>query len=111
MGDGIPKATKPQEGDLYKVITAHGKTFALYYGYYEETDRQNPDVEPMEMYPNFLKTPVYTDAGIPFVTAMQKPCIYFQGEVCEDNICYQCLHYEKCEELLGICKCETRQKK
>ena len=28
-----------KEGDLYKVITIYGKTFELYYGYYEEKDR------------------------------------------------------------------------
>ena len=102
---------KPKEGDLYKAITAHGKTFELYYGYYEEIDRQNPNVAPMEIYPNFLKTPVYTDDGVPFVTAMQKTCEYFKGEVDEDNTCYQCGYYEKCEELLGVCKCRLRQKK
>ncbi len=109
----IPQTTEPKhkEGDLYKVITAHGKSFELYYGYYDEIDRQNPNVEPMEMYPNFIENPIYTDEGIPFVTAMQKPCRHFKGEPDEDNTCYQCSYYEKCEELLGVCRCKARQKK
>ena len=32
----------PQEGDLYARIEHGGRTFDLYYGYYEECDRQNP---------------------------------------------------------------------
>jgi len=100
---------KPKEGDLYKVITAHGKTFELYYGYYEEIDRHSKYNEPRELYPNFLENPVYTDDGVPFVTAMQKTCKHFKGEVDEDNTCYQCKYYEKCEELLGVCRCKARK--
>lgn len=106
-----PKEPKHKEGDLFKVITTHGVTFEIYYGYYEEIDRQNPNHEPMEMYPNFIEIPRYTADGIPFVTAMQKPCEHFKGEPDEDNTCYQCSYYEKCEELLGVCRCRARQKK
>jgi hypothetical protein len=98
------KAKKPREGELYRVIEAHGAPFELYYGYYDDADRQNPLIEPMEMYPDFIKAPVYTADGYPFVTAMQKPCEGFRGELDEDSTCYQCLHFEKCEELLGICR-------
>ncbi len=109
----IPGLTEPKhkEGDLYKVLTAHGVTFELYYGYYDEIDRQNPNVEPMEMYPNFIENPEYTAEGIPFVVAMQKPCRHFKGDPEEDNTCYQCSYYEKCEELLGVCRCNSRRKK
>ena len=105
------KNPQHKEGELYKIIEAHGKTFEIYYGYYDEADRQNPYVEPMEMYPNFVEAPVYTDKGIPFVTAMQSPCKHFKGEDDVDNTCYQCAYYEKCEELLGLCKCKARYKK
>lgn len=104
------KEQKPGEGELFKVITAHGERFEIYYGYYEEIDRQNPNQEPMEMYPNFIEKPRYTDTGIPFVTAMQKPCGYFSGEQDEDDTCYQCSYYEKCEDLLGVCRCRERQR-
>ena len=95
-----------REGDLYKVLTAHGKTFPIYYGYYEEIDREH---DPLEIYPDFLKTPAYTASGMPFVTAMQRPCSFFFGEPDEDNTCYQCAHYERCVELLGVCRCEARR--
>lgn len=108
---GINKPTEAEhrEGDLYRVITAHGRSFELYYGYYDEADRGNPLIGPMEMYPNFIKSPVYTDEGVPFVTAMQKPCKHFKGDPDEDNTCYQCSYYERCEELLGICLCKERR--
>lgn len=106
-----PKEPKHKEGDLFKVITAHGVTFEIYYGYYEEIDRQNPNSEPMEMYPNFIENPTYTADGVPFVTGFQKKCKYYKGEPDEDGTCYQCSYYEKCEELLGICKCRARRLK
>ena len=114
--DNAPKEPKPKEGDFYKTITAHGKTFELYYGYYDEIDRRNPNCSPVEMYPNFKENPQYTDKGNPFVTAMQKTCENFKlgaGRIDEgeDNMCLYCAHYEKCEELLGICKCPKRRKK
>ena len=101
----------PKEGDLFKVIVAHGKTFELRYGYYSDSDRDNPHIEPMEMYPNFIENPQYTAEGVPFVTALQKNCEHFKGEPNEDNTCYQCSYYEKCEELLGVCRCKARRKK
>ena len=99
-----------KEGELYRKITVHGKTFEIYYGYYGEEDRQNPNREPMEIYPSFKDHPVYTNEGIPFATAMQTPCRHFKGEHDEDNTCYQCSHYKKCEELIGLCLCKARQR-
>ena len=106
-----PAEPKHKEGELYKVITVHGKTFEIYYGYYDEEDRQNPYVEPMEMYPNFILYPVYTEKGAPFVTAIQVPCQHFKGKADVDNTCYQCAYYERCEELLGLCRCRVRYRK
>ena len=107
--DARQMCSQHKEGELYKIIEAHGKTFEIYYGYYDEADRQNPYVEPMEMYPDFILTPVYTEKGVPFATAMQAPCEHFKGEVDADNTCYQCAYYEKCEELLGVCTCPKKQ--
>ena len=101
---------KKQEGDLFKIIEAHGQSFEIRYGYYEDVDRQNPYLDPIEIYPDFLKSPLYTENGVPFVTAIQKPCEHFWGEPDEENTCYQCAYYEKCEELLGVCRCEKRIK-
>ena len=108
---GTPqKEQKHREGELYRIIEAHGRTFEIYYGYYDEADRQNSYVEPMEMYPNFIESPAYTETGVPFVTAMQPPCRHFKGEADMDNTCYQCAYYERCEELLGICTCPHNKK-
>ena len=104
---------KPKEGDLYKVIVAHGKQFEIYYGFYEEIDRQNPLAEPMEIYPNFAKHPQYTRDGFAFATAMQTPCKHFllgRGQDDVDNTCMHCQHYTACEELLGVCKCKHNKK-
>ena len=100
---------KHKEGELYRVLRAHGKEFAIYYGYYGEEDRIHPNREPIEVYPNFKDAPVYTKEGIPFATAMQTPCAHFRGEPDDDNTCYQCAYYVGCEELLGVCRCEARR--
>ena len=105
-----PKETKHREGEIFKIIEAHGTKFEIRYGYYEEVDRQNPYLEPIEIYPDFLKSPAYTENGVPFVTAIQKPCEHFSGEHDEENTCYQCAYYERCEDLLGVCKCEENKK-
>ena len=109
INSNVPPKNK-QEGELFKIIKSHGKNFEIRYGYYEDVDRQNPYLEPVEIYPDFLKSPIYTENGVPFVTAIQKPCEHFSGEVDEENTCYQCKHYERCEELLGVCRCEKRIK-
>lgn len=106
-----PSVPKHEEGELYKIITAYGRSFEIYYGYYEEIDRLNPLCDPMEIYPNFKKEPVYTDKGIPFVTAMQTACEYYSGAIDDESNCFQCSYYEKCEELLGICKCRLNHKR
>lgn len=101
---------KPKEGDLYKVITIFGKKFELYYGYYEEIDRYSKYNEPVELYPDFTKNPVYTETGIPFVTAFQKTCEYYKKVYDTTDRCVDCKFYKKGEELLGLCMCKARHK-
>ena len=95
------------EGELYKKINIKGKIFELYYGYYEEIDRQHhaPDV----IYPDFIKDPQYTGDGNPIVTLMQDACSDFKGEKEQDNDCSQCKHFERCEDFFGICTCPAKQ--
>ena len=100
----------PKEGDLFKVITAYGKTFEILYGYYEECDRHTKDAEPMEIYPNFAEKPQYTDEGVPFVTEMQVSCKHYKGKIYEDSVCGECAFYQSCDELLGVCNCHARKK-
>ena len=97
--------TPPKEGDLFKIIQIHGKTFEIRYGFYEECDRNNRFAEPIEIYPDFLKSPQFTDEGIPFITAIQNPCIHFSGQRDVNSTCEECAHYQHCEELLGLCTC------
>ena len=100
----------PAEGDLYKRIHTDGMTFELRYGYYEERDRKNPFAEPVPIYPDFLKTPVYNDRGHPFVTDMQDTCGYYVGDD-PDAGCCGCRHYRKGEDFIGVCLCKLNRKK
>ena len=105
----IPKHV---EGDLYKILHVQGQMFPLYYGYYEDCERNNPCAEPMPIYPDFVKTPCYSAAGDPFVTKMQDACRHYNGVNCEYQECGECTWYQQGEELLGVCICpENRQEK
>lgn len=100
----------PKEGDLFKVIHSYGKTFEIRYGFYEEQDRHNRYAEPMAIYPDFISQPHHTDEGLPFVTAMQSPCVSFHGTQDENSTCEECVFFRHCEELLGICTCPENRK-
>ena len=54
------EAPPPTEGALYKTVEIEGKRFSLYYGYYEECDRENPFCDPIPIYPDFLKVQIHT---------------------------------------------------
>lgn len=105
-----PNISPPREGDLFKVIHLHGRTFEIRYGFYEECDRNNQFAEPMEIYPDFLREPQHTDDGIPFITAIQSPCDHFVGNKDANSTCEDCAHYRHGEELLGICTCPMNRK-
>jgi len=98
----------PQEGDLYARIEHKGHTFELYYGYYEECDRQNPLVRPVPLYPDFIAHPQYDEEGYPFATEMQDVCLYYVGKDREDG-CYACQHYKRLIEFVGLCTCAMRR--
>jgi len=102
--------TPPKEGDLYKIIELHGKTFEIRYGFYEESDRLGQFAEPIEIYPDFLMHPLHTDGGIPFATAIQTPCDFFSGKQDANSTCEDCAYYRHGKELLGICTCPNNQK-
>ena len=104
--------TVPKEGDLYKVVNTYGRTFEMRYGYYEECDRQSPLCDPVVIYPDFIKEPVYTDDGTPFVTMMQDACRSYKGGAKRtvDTTCADCKYFERGEEWFGVCKCKLRKK-
>ena len=101
-----------KEGDLYKVITAYGKTFELRYGYYEDGDRLSLLCEPVVIYPDFLKEPVYTDDGAPFVTMVQDVCKNYKGETkrTPNTTCADCKYFQRGEDWFGICTCPRNKK-
>lgn len=91
---------KIRDGDIYKIIELHGSTFELRYGYYEEYERGRE--EPVPIYPNFKKEPVYTKDGYPFVTQMQELCPHGQSQF-EEGCCVDCPHFSHGDDLIGIC--------
>ncbi|MBQ9761354.1 MAG: hypothetical protein IJW16_08415 [Clostridia bacterium] len=98
-----------KEGMLYKNITLHGKTFEIRYGYYEEYERESAFGEPLPIYPDFLKDPVYTDEGHPFVTQMQELCQFGISRY-SDGCCADCAHYVHGDEMIGTCRCEENRR-
>ena len=86
----MDKRKIPKEGDLYKEIKTFGKTFTLYYGYYEEQDRYSKYAKVVEIYPDFRENPVFTDEGFPFVTAIQLPCEYYKKIKDTTDRCIDC---------------------
>ena len=106
-----PEEKKPhKEGELYKVLTAFGREFALYYGYYEDIDRHSKYAEPTEIYPDFIKHPIFTEDGYPFVTAIQNPCAHYKKERNTTDKCVDCIYFKKGEELFGLCTCPQNQR-
>ena len=101
---------KARDGDFYKSITVFGRTFDLYYGYYDEKERFAKYPEPVPIYPSFRETPIYTEDGRPFVTEMQDVCASFTEERNEDVCCADCAHFLRGEELIGICCCRANAK-
>ena len=101
---------KKREGDVAKRITAFGKAFILYYGYYSENDREKGIEGLLPIYPDFLKAPVYTEEGFPFVTQMQDACEHLLP-LSEDGDCFSCRHYRQGDDLLGICTCVQNKRK
>lgn len=101
------QAATPREGDLFKIISLHGQSFEIRYGYYEEIERGG---DPMEIYPDFIKEPIYTEEGAPFVTLMQDPCAcYRPKDEKADYDCGGCLYMERGDELIAVCRCEENK--
>lgn len=102
----------PAEGAFYGKVELHGRTFLLYYGYYEACDRNNPLCEPEVIYPDFTREPVYTDRGEPFVTLMQDACGRYRGSAARtpDTTCDECHHLQRGRDRFGICTCPENRK-
>ena len=97
-----PKELWHREGELYRLVETFDKSFELRYGYYSDIDRHT---EPVVIYPDFIKEPVFTAEGEPFVTMMQDACARYSGVTLknEDTTCSECTHFRRGEEWFGIC--------
>ena len=100
---------KPREGDFYGTFTVGGEVFEIYYGFYEAFEKESPYNDPVPVYPDLKKQPVFDGQGKPIVTAMQIACEAYEGKGSEDS-CGHCLHFQKGEALFGLCKCKKRRK-
>ena len=107
---GAEQSPPPKEGDLYKEVTVGGNTFKIFYGYYEEFERESPSNDPIPIYPDFIKEPHYTAEGIPIATAMQNVCEFYNGKNDEDSSCSDCVFFQKYEELFGLCNCSRNKR-
>jgi hypothetical protein len=99
-----------KEGDLYREVVVAGQRFSIRYGYYEEYERYSRYNEPVPLYPDFTKQPLYTAEGYPFATEMQDICKEYRGRTGSDR-CARCTFFEKGDEMIGVCRCEERRHK
>lgn len=97
---------------LYKSIEIEGVRFDIYYGYYNENEKES-GYPPTPIYPDFSGRLQYTKNGLPFVTAYQDVCNYYQPINKETDFvgCGNCKLYESREELIGLCKAKERKKR
>lgn len=98
----------PREGELYRTVHIAGRIFHLYYGYYEDFEREHH--EPMPIYPDLIKEPVHAENGMPIVTAMQDACRHYLG-ASGGETCHECAHFQQAEELFGLCRCIQNRNK
>lgn len=98
-----------REGDLHKICCVGGVSFEIRYGYSSEEERERWD--PTPIYPDFLQKPEFTEDGYPFATAYQDVCRWYlpRPQASGEHWCSDCMHFEKCEEYIGICKCSTKR--
>ena len=100
----------PREGDLYKEISVGGHTFRLVYGYYADFEREGMFNEPIPIYPDLMREPLYTQEGVPLATAMQDVCDCYVGKE-EGDSCSECAYFRKGIDLFGFCHCPEKQQK
>ncbi|MBE6770285.1 MAG: hypothetical protein E7548_05980 [Ruminococcaceae bacterium] len=98
------------EGAIYKILCIEDNTFEIRYGYYAEIEKKNPAVEPMPIYPDFIKNPKHTKEGFSFVTKMQDACGHYKGKFARFKECAECEFFKEGQDLIGICTCTKRKK-
>ena len=101
---------KPKEGDLFARACVFGRTVEIYYGSYEDFERNSIYNDPVPIYPDLKLCPVFTDGGERIVTEMQLACEKYSGRPDEDR-CGRCSNFRRGELLFGLCTaCENNEK-
>lgn len=100
-----------KEGALYKSFEIEGIRFDIRYGYESEEERLH--WQPSPIYPRLNERPQYTPDGTPFVLAYQEVCAQYRPIVTETDFveCANCSHFDKREELIGLCRCTQRRQR
>lgn len=95
-----------REGELYKVYRIEDHTFEIRYGYYEESERGRMD--PLPIFPDLVKNPVYTKEGRPIVSVVQPPCRHYRPRDKEmrEDWCGDCMHYSDTGKEIAVCDCK-----
>jgi len=104
--DQQQKLPVPKEGDMFKVIELYGRTFEIRYGYYEDFERKKS--EPIPVYPDLKRTPIYGISGKLIVTHMQDVCPHFKPQAGDDTevCCGCCEYYPKNRQMIDVCLCK-----
>ena len=102
--------TLPKEGDLYKIYVVDDHTFEIRYGFYEENERGR--VEPLPVFPDLVKDPVYTHSGFPVAALIQPACEYYKPrrENFPEYSCGDCISYDSGKAEMGRCVCPMRRR-
>ena len=90
-----------REGDLHKTVVVEDTVFEIRYGYTSEEERGRWD--PVPLYPDFVKIPMFTPDGFPFATVYQDGCRHFREKPLSsgERWCGDCKHFEQCEEYIA----------
>lgn len=99
------------DGTLYKTVEIDGVRFDIYYGFYNEREKEL-GYEPTPIYPDFDKNPQYTNSGLPIVAVYTDLCPHFQPlpKTIELDGCVNCIYFDKKEDYIGLCTCDSRRR-
>ncbi len=104
----------PAEGDLYLIMDVEGVVLEIFYGYYHPESERGV-IDPMPIFPDFQKTPMFTKEGFPLVNADQLICQHFHPKPSisesDEGWCNDCLHIELYDVCLGVCRCKYNRKR
>lgn len=90
-----------------KTYHVEGATFTIPLRYDEKSGRY------MEVYPDFIKNPVYTQEGYPIMLTLEDACVFGKGKNANEPLvdCGSCHFYRQLPNaLIGVCGHEKKRK-